>query len=274
MNKLRIEIKKTRRKLIARLHPYLFDLYENSFAFLKQYPHRVDSTPDGKLIRVRDHSDQFFICRRTRVSLYKRGIERRLTDLMKTYHLDKIPEPLSGAFIDCGANVGELGAFSRAKGLDYHAFEPEPLEADCCDQNNFQGKRKTNRVGLWSEDGTMTFYSKPSTADSSLFETDGYHDRHTLNVRSLDSFTAENGIDAIAVIKIEAEGAEPEILIGASESLKRARYVTVDCGFERGRAQESTLVPVINFMLTSGFEAVAWNKDRVTMLFRNNAFIV
>lgn len=263
------KIRKIRRDIISNMPPKIFDLYANIASLVKGYPHRVLSIGAGEMIEIRDKEEKITICRRTRISLYKRGVKNRLVNLAKSYLLDQIEEPLSGAFIDCGANVGELGAFSRAHNLDYHAFEPEKREADCCDLNNYDGSSRTNRVGLWSEDGTLEFYSKPSSADSSLFETDGYIERHVINVRSLDSYVLENNLNRIAIIKIEAEGAEPEILSGAEKSLRIAKYVTVDCGFERGKAEESTLVPVVNLMINFGFEAVAWNRDRVTMLFRN-----
>lgn len=267
--KLSQRIKQFRREIVSNMSPAIFDAYSNIGSIIKRYPHRASSDAANGLIKVSDGEKEITICRRTRVSLYKRGIGKRLDNLARSYLLDHITEPLSGAFIDCGANVGELGAFSRARGLDYHAFEPEKLEADCCDLNNFGGAPRTNRVGLWSEDGTLKFYSKPSSADSSLFETDGYVECHTIDVRSLDSCVAEKGIDDIAIIKIEAEGAEPEILSGARKSIGMSKYVTVDCGFERGKAQESTLIPVMNIMIGSGFEAVAWDRDRVTVLFRN-----
>jgi FkbM family methyltransferase len=180
-----------------------------------------------------------------------------------------LPNDLTGSFLDCGANVGEMGIFSRQSGFDYHAFEPEEREANCCDLNNFGGQARTNRVGLWSHDGTLTFYSKPSTGDSSLFEIEDYVEKTEIRVRSLDSIAAETGLDRIAVLKVEAEGAEPEILKGATETLKSTSFVTVDCGFERGLNKESTLVPVLNFMADANFYVVDWNPDRTCFLFRN-----
>ncbi|MEQ1940264.1 FkbM family methyltransferase [Mesorhizobium sp. CN5-321] len=271
--KLSGKIKTARRRILSDASHPVFDLYTNLKFKINGYYPRIKSESSSKFIKVSDKYNYIYICRRDRASLYKRGIEKRIIKLSESYLLHHIAEPLSGAFIDCGANVGELGAFCKKKGFDYHAFEPEKLEADCCDLNNFDGVPLTNRVGLWSEDGVLNFYSKPNSADSSLFETDEYVECYTINVRSLDSYIAENNIQEIAIIKIEAEGAEPEILSGARESLKLSRYVTVDCGFERGKTKDSTLIPVINILMQSGFEAVAWNRDRVTVLFKNLAIL-
>jgi len=187
---------------------------------------------------------------------------------MTSYSLDKVPQDVTGAFIDCGANIGELGLVAGARGWEYHAFEPEQLEADCCDINAFQGKPKCNRLALWSEETILTFYSKPDTADSSVFEQTNIVSKKEIKTTTIDKYMADAGITDIAVLKIEAEGAEPEVLLGAEEALTRAKFVTVDCGFERGLAQESTLVPVANFLLNRNYELVAWDRNWYRFLFK------
>ncbi|WP_077963158.1 FkbM family methyltransferase [Ensifer adhaerens] len=261
-------LKEARQSLIEGISNRQFVRLANGTSALKGYKHRIAMNDNDRMITLTDGESELRICRRDRLWLYKRGIQPRMKQLSESYLLHRITGPLEGAFIDCGANIGELGAYSRAKGLEYHAFEPENLEADCCDRNNFGGRRGTNRFGLWSSDGELTFYSKPGTADGSLFETEAYVDQFKIQVRSLDSYAAEVGLKKVAVLKIEAEGAEPEILTGAYETLKSTTYVTVDCGFEKGVKKESTLVPVFNILLEAGFEAVEWNPQRVTALFK------
>lgn len=264
-------LKGARQSLIEGLSNRQFVGLTNRTSALKSYKYRIAMNGCAGIMKLTDGKGELHICRRDRLWLYKRGIEARIRQLSESYLLHHITEPLEGAFIDCGANVGELGLYSRAKGLEYHAFEPENLEADCCDLNNFGSTRGTNRFGLWSSDGELTFYSKPGTADGSLFETEDYADQFKIKVRSLDSFAAEAGINKVAILKIEAEGAEPEILAGARETLKSTAYVTVDCGFEKGIKKESTLVPVFNLLIDAGFEAIDWNPRRVTALFKAKA---
>lgn len=262
-------LKQLRRSATDKLPNAAYVALSNRTNALKGYKHRVEIGADGRIITISDGKDQLYICRRNRLWLYKRGIADRIKRLARAYLLHRLPEGLKGPFVDCGANVGELGLFSQEKGFDYHAFEPEEREATCCDLNNFEGSARTNRFGLWSHDGTLTFYSKPSTGDSSLFKMEDYVDKTEILVRSLDSVAAEIGLDDIAVLKIEAEGAEPEILKGATKALKSTAFVTVDCGFERGLNKESTLVPVLNIMSEANFEVVDWDPGRISFLFRN-----
>lgn len=236
---------------------------------LHGYSHRVEYVEGGKLIKVHDVTGELAICRRNRVWLYKKTVAHRLKRLQTVYMLDRVDPAATGAFIDCGANVGELGAFCRDRGLDYHAFEPEQLEADCCDRNNFGGQPKTNRLALWKEEAILKFYSKPDNGDSSVFEPDDFASIKEVRTTTVDAYCAKNSINEIAVLKIEAEGAEPEILAGAEAALGFARYVTVDCGFERGKSKSSTVVDVVNILTHRGFDLVDWDPGRVTFLFRN-----
>jgi FkbM family methyltransferase len=240
----------------------------NLIARLKRYP-TAAAVGDGSRLRIGDTSGKIEVCRRNRLWLYKRGVAHRLAALQDIYMLGGLDVPAGEAFVDCGANVGELGWFARARSLAYHAFEPEPLEADCCDANNFDGAARTNRMALWSVSTTLTFHSKPDTGDGSVLPIEGARGQVEVPATSLDDYIAAHGIERIGVLKIEAEGAEPEVLAGAERALTATRYVTVDCGFERGVAQESTAAPVINHLLRHGFELLAWNPKRCTFLFRN-----
>lgn len=71
-------------------------------------------------------------------------------------------------------------------------------------------------------------------------------------------------------MKIEAEGAEPEILEGGVNALAMTDFVTVDCGFERGKEEASTLAPVANFLLRHGFELQSWDQKWGRFMFKRS----
>ena len=71
------------------------------------------------------------------------------------------------------------------------------------------------------------------------------------------------------IFKLEAEGAEPEVLEGAENFLTLADYVTVDCGYERGEGQDHTFIEVNNILSSAGYRIVfAQFGVRVTLLFQ------
>ncbi|MBM3137676.1 MAG: FkbM family methyltransferase [Chloroflexi bacterium] len=224
---------------------------------------------NGDLQEVRDGSNQIFICRRGRHNRYKHGISKGVNFLASQYHLDKIQISQGGLLIDCGANVGELGMWAREHGLGYIAFEPEELEARCVDLNNFDGQALTNRKALWNEDKKLTFFSKPNTADGSLFDMGESSSSFQVEAVRLDNAISLTNQPGPIIFKIEAEGAEPEVLEGASGLLSEIDYVAVDCGYERGKEKSHTFIEINSILSRNGFQLIEAEFRRVTMLYVN-----
>jgi hypothetical protein len=103
----------------------------------------------------------------------------------------------------------------------------------------------------------------------SRYEVADYEDTVKVRCVSLDDLFPEG--ERIKLLKVEAEGAEPEILLGGSKMLRNVDFVTADLGFERGVDCESTAPEVVNFMVKNGFEVVEFRHQRVCVLFRNTA---
>lgn len=198
----------------------------------------------------------------------KRGIGRRLELLGETYFLRRIPFARGDTVVDCGANVGELKYCLAEQGLDvdYVGIEPAPLEYACM-RDNVAPSEALN-VGLWHEDGELRFYLSSQMADSSLIEPPEYDRVVDVPVRRLDGLLPGR---RIKLLKLEAEGAETEAILGASGILENIEYISADVGWERGVAQTTTLPAVTNFLLGRGFELIEIGKRRLTALYRNTA---
>jgi FkbM family methyltransferase len=209
------------------------------------------------IYKVEDGTDHIYICRRRRHNRYKRGVIAGVTELAKTYHLPLIPIQPSGVIIDCGANVGELGLWARQNGMDYIAFEPENLEADCVDLNAFDGAAQTHRKALWHSDTMLTFYSKPDTADSSVIDMGDSVVTTSIDAVALDGAVDLSTYSGTIILKVEAEGAEPEVLAGAKETLLKAHYVVIDCGYERGVEKRHTFIESHSILSAAGFDLKA-----------------
>ncbi|MGD9733837.1 MAG: FkbM family methyltransferase [Desulfamplus sp.] len=200
--------------------------------------HKLYPIGNKRLYKVTDNNnDEIIICRRDRHYLYKKGIAYRIQQLAKIYHLDHIECCPGDVMIDCGANVGELGFWAKERQLQYFPVEPEELEVECCNLNIFNGEARIKCRALWKENDTLRLYSKPNFGDSSLFEIRNYSTIKQIEAITLEKLVEEYNISNIHILKIEAEGAEPEILRGAIPILNKIKYITVDCGYERGQGK-------------------------------------
>ena len=196
----------------------------------------------------------------------KRGIIRRAEILGETYFLPQIDFVPGDVVVDCGANVGELRYYFLVNGIDveYIGIEPSPLEYSCLARN--VAPSATHNVGLWDRDGELDFYVSSQMADSSLIEPPSYDEIIKVPTKRLDALLPNR---EIKLLKLEAEGAEPEAIAGSEGLLATTRYVSADLGFERGVDQTSTLGAVTNYLLARGFEIVANGRKRLTVLYRN-----
>ena len=81
-------------------------------------------------------------------------------------------------------------------------------------------------------------------------------------------------LNAVDILKIEAEGLEPEIILGASEFIKNCRWVVVDGGPERGLEEETTIEKCTNLLIQQKFSLVSLNlRNRLGVgLFLNERF--
>ena len=240
----------------------------NARLLFRGRPIRV-SVENAPIYTVSDSETQIKICRQGRYNRYKRGIKHGINALASDYHLDRLEGLDGGTFIDCGANVGELGIWAKSRNMKYIAFEPEHLEADCCDQNTYGGRALTIRKALWKETTTLEFFHKADTADSSAFSVHDYTSKTFIPATRLDDELDPTKLTHPIIFKLEAEGAEPEVLEGAENFLTLADYVTVDCGYERGEGQDHTFIEVNNILSSAGYRIVSAQFGvRVTLLFQ------
>ncbi|MFB1295256.1 FkbM family methyltransferase [Mycobacterium sp. pW049] len=270
-------------KLKRQLNEWLFSRTGDQFcsyfnAVNKVYwklPIAVEWDSVREKIVVTDGRDRIFIARPKRVRRYKHGIGAKLDILANEYLLGHIDFRDGDTIVDCGANVGEVGTWlTRANAsLDVISIEPEALEAECCDLNVYGGEEKTIRKALWHEEGELTFYLKNDSGDSSVFETTHYDFTRTVPTTTLSSLLDERSVSTLKLLKLEAEGAEPEILAGAEDCLDRIEYIAADLGPERGINDDTTAAAAINLLLSRNFQVVDVRSGRLVCLFRNQKFL-
>lgn len=232
--------------------------------------HRIAPVPseDPAIHKASDGAEGIFICRRARHNRYKNGVMAGVDRLARDYSLDLIADLRDGVFIDCGANVGELGFWAKARGFRYIPFEPEELESRCVNLNHFEGKPDCIRKALWKEETVLEFFNRADSADSSVLPGAGVEPSIRIPATTLDAAVDLSSATGPVIFKLEAEGAEPEVLEGARKSMARIDWVAVDCGFERGPEKAHTFVETNTFLQDHGFRLVAAKFKRVTALYK------
>ena len=134
----------------------------------------------------------------------------------------------NGYFIDVGMNLGQT--LGRVLAVDPSrqnvGFEPQVFACAMVDLFLKQNRLTdciTLPIGLSDQNGIKSFFSTGS-ADTmaSLHDREGA-ERISIPVRIGDEVVRELGIEAICAIKIDVEGAEPEVIAGLSGTIKKFR---------------------------------------------------
>ena len=213
-----------------------------------------------------------------RSHIYLRGISRRGSKIAHEYGIDRIKFEAGDLIIEAGSNSGDLLIYLAGVGvpLEIHCFEPDPcafgaLKINC---SKMTGANAVN-FALSNICGEANLYLSTLGGDSSLSEPESYTDKILMECITLDEYIEKNDKlnhrPIIKLFKLEAEGFEPEVIMGAINSLGRILYIAADLGWERGIAQECTIPQVTNLLLNNGFELEHVNKDGIHYLFKNKS---
>jgi FkbM family methyltransferase len=144
----------------------------------------------------------------------------------------------SGVFVDIGANIGkytikvakQLEGVGKVVAIEPHKNTFSVLERNTS-LNNLANVIPIN-AACWNKNGELDLYS------GTLFETFVTSGSHSvaqkfssspMKVRSakLDDILREVGISKVDFIKIDVEGAEPEVLEGAVETIKNSNNIKI-----------------------------------------------
>ncbi|KJF67195.1 FkbM family methyltransferase [Rhizobium nepotum] len=214
--------------------------------------------------------NRVFVAHERRLGLYKDGLDSRIRQLLWDYRLDEMILRPGDVIVDVGANNGEFGIWATQRGARYFGFEPDPTAFSALKRN--VPTQQVFDCALSNSEGMQTFFLATSEADSSLFKPENALNEIKVKTLKFDTFASTFIRDLpIRLLKVEAEGMEPEVLEGAADNICRVEYVAVDAGPERGG--ESTAVFVLNFLLEHRFEILDCFLFRGTFLLRNKDFM-
>ena len=197
---------------------------------------------------------------------YGNGFHKRKNQLSSEYLIKDLEFKDDDIIMDVGANNGDFYLCFDEK-IKYYAYEPSPVVFSDLEYN-IKNQNLYNLGVSNSEDSYVEFYLKDEFGDSSILPINNYTKKITIKITTLDK-EIEKIQQKIKLIKLEAEGFEPEILQGLKKYLNYVEYITIDCGFERGIKHESTIAKCSNYLIKNNFEMIDFGKHRLVTLFNN-----
>jgi FkbM family methyltransferase len=178
------------------------------------------------------------------------------------FFLDYLHE--GNILIDVGAHYGYfslLGALIVGKDGQVHSFEPTPSTFEVL-RSNTTGKDTItiNNCAIFSDNREvlMNDYGYQRSAYNTIVHTQNEHDTKCVRVKalSLDSYVMEKRIIP-DFLKIDAEGAEYDVLLGAHHTIRNYRpIITLEVSNESSQK-------CIHYLLGEGYEAYEIKKGRM-----------
>lgn len=126
--------------------------------------------------------------------------------------------------VDIGAHKGYFGGFALLEGArEVHSYEPEPTNFAALERaaRTFGSRWIVRRAAVSASSGTATLNVSAESAGHSIIH--GEHDgpRRTLRRETVDALAMQDVLAGLAgrgrplIVKIDAEGAECDIVLGA-----------------------------------------------------------
>tara|TARA_Y100000739_G_C20609036_1_gene467368 strand:+ start:2367 stop:3194 length:828 start_codon:yes stop_codon:yes gene_type:complete len=248
-------------------------LFYNLIFILKKKELSFGFDKKNNLFFLKDSNKKQYFSNKIRgLNLYSSGLKFRANQIADSYKLKNISFKNVDKVIDCGANYGDLWLYLENKiEIDnYFTFEPGVNEFQALSKNV---KNKNNyNLGLDNKVSSKDFYINEQDADSSIVEPKKYNSIYKIDTTTLNKFIIDLKIDKIKLLKLEAEGYEPEILLGTNKVINKIAYIAIDGGYERGKYLEETLSTQLNFLLKNNFEIIEINLKWGRALLKNKIF--
>jgi len=196
--------------------------------------------------------------------------------------IDRFVKPGQVVF-DVGANVGTWSyyALKCATDIELYAFEPTPKPFGLL-QNNLRSWKgvQTFPLALSNKDGTCKFICYERDLLNSFFLREkhgkwpaypGKKEAIQVETMTLDTFCAKYNIKTIDFLKLDTEGAEHLIFLGARNLLKQQRIRTIQFEYNLCyKLSKTTLQAVYQLLMSNGYSVYLIGHNTITPIPRWN----
>lgn len=164
---------------------------------------------------------------------------------------------------DIGANLGDITIILSKYAKEVHSFEPHPEVNKRLNKNvklNELNNVIVNKLALSSEKGLLDFWSPPKVKKDaneglfSLVQIDGFEKIDSVQAITLDDYVSANSIDRLDFIKIDVEGAEKMVFIGAENTLhKYSPIIMLEINDPTARSAGYSVDDLLSFLENQGY---------------------
>lgn len=140
-----------------------------------------------------------------------------------------------GVVVDIGANIGTFSIFAGQYANKVYAVEPEPNNLAAL-KNNITLNKMDDKIiavpyGISDFKGTAVIHD---SGGGSSIKDDGSFGAE-IEIMTLNNLFSLYNIESVDVLKIDVEGSEIEIILGASkENLNKCKYITMEFDIRSG----------------------------------------
>ncbi len=167
---------------------------------------------------------------------------------------------------DVGGNIGFFSLLMSKTAIQgsVHVFEPIPLNAAVVQTNvdlNMLQNVTVNNVAVGTEEGTANFSVSVDSAYSSMRATGRIAEAQSIDVPliTLDKYIERGAIPRVDIMKVDVEGAEDMVLIGAtgllSDPARRPRMVLLELFDENLVPFGTNVATIVDRMIGFGYGA-------------------
>ncbi len=178
-------------------------------------------------------------------------------------NLYSLIEP-SNIVFDVGANLGEttlnFAKLIGSKGKVY-SFEPDPINYKALQTNlklNNFNNISLNLIGLGNTKGKFKIHTLDESnkgMNRIVLTPESNGEYREIEVTTIDTYTKDNNITKLDLIKIDVEGFEFNVLKGATNSLKMfSPKLFIELDDQNLRDQKSNAQELVSFLMGYGYE--------------------
>ncbi len=175
--------------------------------------------------------------------------------------------------LDVGANIGQYTLLAAKRvGINgkVHSFEPSTANyarlARNVERNGWNSVAQAYKVAIGSAPG-LALLALPADGGSNWLGESGDTPTEQVEVTTLDLFVSQNGINRVDFVKIDAEGADLEVLKGGVDTLRRLRpFLFVEFAGRTLQRFSATPTDMLEFILGCGYTGYRLETGRLVEL--------